>query len=300
MSGLSEKPPKIATLQALHKDLGVRRDNLRGFLGQWPNRWGLATAGSIVVRVHLIHWVNEIVNGFSSSVLRTIGQVAYNTTWDLDLRDLRFGARLRRLHEVRGQEFNEHTARFKVRGVVIERVSTELSTRGPADRLAPDLVRSLTEREATYAAAPGGADTTTDGSTALDQERIAAAARFQQAVRGLRGISLNDVIEQFRNLRLYVPGTADRILVVDTPTYGCLTYAFTSTSSLHEYRSATNNGRMAEWSELTGGELIDHIGRLPMPTGIVVDPVDGGRSDVDAMLTLPASLIAGMRPENGR
>ncbi len=298
MSGLSEKPSKIVTLQTLHKDLGVRRDNLRGFLGQWLNRWGLATADSIVVRVHLIHWVNEIVNGFSSGALRTIGQVAYNTTLELDLRNLRFGARLRRLYEMRGPEFNEHTARFKVRGVIIERVSMELSTRGPADRLAPDLVRSLIEHEMTYAAAPG-ADTATDGSTAGDQERIVTAARFQQAVRGLRGISLNDVIEQFLALRLYVPGTADRILVVDTPTYGCLTYAFTSASSLREYRSATNNGRMAEWSELTGRELINRIRRLPMPAGIVVDPVDEGRSDVDGMLTLPASLVAEMRPTNG-
>jgi len=298
MSGLSEKAPRIATLQTLHKDLGVRRDDLRIFLGQWLNRWGLAAADTVVVRVHLIHWVNEIVNGFSSSALRTIGQVAYNTTWDRELRDRRFGARLRWLHESRGLEFNEHTARFKVRSVVIERVSTELSTRGPADRLGPDLVRSLTEREASYAVAPGPV-TATEAAVVVDHERIAAASRFQQAVRSLRGISLDDVIEQFRTLRLYVPGTAGRVLLVDTPSYGCLTYAFTSTSSLHTYRLATSNDRMAEWSELTGRELIDRIGRLPMPVGIVVDPSEEDKSDVDGMLTLPASVIARIHRPNG-
>jgi len=64
---------KLATL---HKGMGVRRDNLRSFLGEWPVWWHLHTEDDATVRAHLTCWVNEMLDGLASSQHRTIGQVA--------------------------------------------------------------------------------------------------------------------------------------------------------------------------------------------------------------------------------
>src|SRR6266568_2862542 len=87
---------KLATL---HKGMGIRRDNLHDFLGEWPARWHLHTEDDATVRAHLACWVNETLDDLASSQHRTVGRVAYNTAWDMDLRDMMYEARLRRLQE---------------------------------------------------------------------------------------------------------------------------------------------------------------------------------------------------------
>jgi len=278
---------KLATL---HKGMGVRRDNLRSFLGEWPVWWHLHTEDDATVRAHLTCWVNEMLDGLASSQHRTIGQVAYNTVWDADMRDLMYEARLQRLQELTG--INEYTAKAAVRNTISRRMVDGLARRRcPADRLSAESLRDWLDREHDYHRRPRPNGTLEGAANGHDIEAFAASAQFRQAVRGLLGTSLDTVIELFLPLRCYVPGTTTGLLVA-TPTTGCVVYAFTSVALLHEYRQATSNGRIANWTERTGRALVDRVRRLPFPVDIVVDPVAGAGSDMDAMLILPAAVIA--------
>ncbi len=290
---------KLATL---HKGMGIRRDNLHDFLGEWPARWHLHTEDDATVRAHLACWVNETLDDLASSQHRTVGRVAYNTAWDMDLRDMMYEARLRRLQELAG--INEYTAKAAVRNTISRRVVDGLARRRwPADRISAESLRDCLDREHDYHRRPRQNGTPATDLGDHDIEAIAASARFRQAVRGLLGTSLDNVIELFLPLRCHVPGTTTGLLVANTPAMGCVVYAFTSVALLHEYRHATSNSRMANWTKQSGRALVERVRRLPLPVDIVVDPVAGAGSDMDAMLILPASVIAMIelagRPRNG-
>lgn len=281
------------SLTTLHKGLGVRRDNLRDFLGEWPGRWRLdADDDDPTLRAHLMFWVNETLAGLSSPHHTTIGQVAYNTAWDLDLRGMRFVDRLLRLEEL--QQISRNTAMAAVRATISQHVVNGLARRRcPADRMPDDLLRSYLDRERAY---HHRQQSRNPMSEPVDDSGLAAevvgSERFRQAVRGLRGTSIDDVIELFLPLRCHVPGTSAGPLVANTPSMGCMVYAFTSLALLRAYEQATGNDRIACHTESTGRKLVARVRRLPAPAGIVVDPAAGDEGDVHAMLVLPPAVVA--------
>lgn len=277
--------------KALHKEMGVRRDGLRAFLDQWPARWKMADADDETLRAYVMWWVNEALSGLTRPAHRTIGRVAYNTTWDMDLRGLRYVERLELLQAAEG--ISVHTARRAVTELISERVTGCLTRH--ADGPSADDLAAYRDRERAYQRQPLPSSQPVLACDADELARVAAAARFQQAVRSLLGTSLDDVVGLFLSLRCHVPVWAQTPVMAKTESYGHLVYAFTSAALLRAYQEATGAWRMTDHAELTGRDLIERVRRLPVPAGIVVDPaVDESASDVAAMFVLTTSDIAGI------
>jgi hypothetical protein len=274
--------------------MGVRSDKLRDSLGEWLAWWQLDTddVDNYILRAHLMHWVNEALAGLAKIEDRTIGEVAYNTTWCLDMRSLWYVARMDRLQEL--ESINKNTAVAAYRNTISKHVVNMLARRrGLADRMPADLLQSYLDNERAYRYRPSQHSRSEPVENTWQAEEIVDSERFRQAVRGLRGTSIDDVIELFLPLRCQVPvGDSAQPVMARTPSLGWVVYAFTSLTLLRDYQQTTGNRTIAGLTELTGRELLARVRNLRDPASIVVDPAAGDKSDVHAMFVLPAPVIA--------
>ncbi|WP_020669664.1 hypothetical protein [Amycolatopsis nigrescens] len=270
----------VECLRKLHKDRGLRHDDLRSRLGpELRELWGITEKDDKErVRAKAAIRIRARLAGFDRKMTEVVAAY-YNLSPDAKRNAMLLGERREELARRKGDQYS------------VRQTSREF------DWFLAELVKSLKQ--------PCPPIPEAELQRMVDQLRGGAAQdRLGRAIHRVHHPqhASDEALVQLRSAVLHGPRSAtDELAVTSTAGFGHWLCVFTSPGLLHDYRRRTGAAWLDEHWSKTGAELVREVHRVRLPVGILVNPSPRRGDETAESLPIPPELVARLaqshRPE---